>query len=746
MIGRIQIAQSIDFLGAFAALPKTPQKKVGEFLAKFMANPTSPGINYERLNGTNPDYRSVRIDRNYRCILLAPRKGNTYVLLWVDKHDDAYDWASRKQTGVNPTTGVLQIWETETVDAPPQSASALDRQPPDNEHGTHPEPTNRVLDDRRSQPPTFVVALPDPDMPNGPPFALDEGQLRSIGVPEALLPAVLALADEAGLDVLRTRLPTEAHEALSLYGAGLDWAEVLADYATPPDLPVDVDDIDAALERAASRRRFHVIDSDDELEAMLAAPLERWRVFLHPSQRKLIERNWNGPVRVTGGAGTGKTVVAMHRAAWLARRLADDAGSASTPILFLTYNTNLAADIRAQLATLVSASVASRIEVVNVDAWVRRFLTTTDHAADIRYDNDLDTLLAEVLKHTALELERPLPASFFREEWDRVVQPIRVKSSEDYLYASRTGRGVALTRRQRAAIWPIFGAVRDELTRRGWQTWSDAMLEASDRLTADGAAPRYRHVIVDETQDMGPEALQLIRALAPEGANDLFFVGDGHQRIYRRRAIMGRCGIRIVGRSRKLRINYRTTEEIRRFASAVLSGHPIDDLDGGMDSGTDYLSLTRGPVPEFVQAADEAAEFEALSERLLAVLDAGGRLEDCCVVLRTIARVGKCDEALRSAGFDTVVLARNADDASVPGVRIATMHRVKGLEFRHVFMAAMCSGVVPNRFAVDGSEDRTELVDRELAERSLVHVTASRAIESLTVSWHGDASEYLAEL
>jgi len=240
------------------------------------------------------------------------------------------------------------------------------------------------------------------------------------------------------------------------------------------------------------------------------------------------------------------------------------------------------------------------------------------------------------------------------------------------------------------------------------------------------------------------EALMLIRALVPEGQNDLFFVGDGHQRIYRRRAVMGRCGIRIVGRALKLKINYRTTEQIRRFASAVLDGQRIDDLDGGEDCSTDYLSLTHGPDATLAGFDDEAAEIRWIVEHVRALADDDGSLAHCCVLLRTRELRDRYARAIAETGLELVMLDARADDQTVPGIRVANMHRVKGLEFRHVVIAAMNHGIVPNRLAVGGSDDLTELRDRELAERALLHVCASRAIETLAVTWNGAASEYLA--
>jgi len=428
----------------------------------------------------------------------------------------------------------------------------------------------------------------------------------------------------------------------------------------------------------------------------------------------------------------------MHRAVWLARQLAD-----GEKVLFLTYNTNLAADIANNLKGLASSDELSRIEVINIDAWVMRFLKARKHSATLKYESQLNELWTDVLARSEAPPDQVLPDSFYKEEWERIILPNRIDGRDEYLKVSRAGRGVALNRRQRAVIWNVFDDMRAEMSHRGWKTFQDAMLDARDLISEEGDKHGYRHVVVDETQDMGPEALQLIRGMVPETKDDLFFVGDGHQRIYRRRAVMGKCGIRIVGRSRKLKINYRTTEQIRRFASAILTGLVIDDLDGGEDGSNDYLSLTRGPEPELLPFERENDEIAGIVERVKQIEEDEGTLTNVCVMLRTTGLRDQYYKAFRDAGLDAVLLEKRADNQQVPGIRVANMHRVKGLEFRHVVMAAMRDGVVPNRQAVAGSKDKTELRDMELAERALVHVCASRAIESLVVTWHGKASEYV---
>lgn len=730
MSSQIKVSIHDGFWDAFIALPKQQQKKTQQLITKFRQSPTSSGLNYERINGALDSYRSLRVDQTYRCIVMAPGKGDVYILLWVDHHDDAYDWAKRKRVEVNATTGTLQ-----TFGALPEEITGSREETSTNPMGWGRRATDKLSTSDQAEESTREA---QPDNSNAQLFNLDESRLLGIGIPESRIELVSSLRTAEELEKIKPLLPDEAWEALALYSEGLDWEDVWADYGPSDNNPIDPDDVSAALERDSTKRRFHVVDSDEELQAILAAPLEKWRVYLHPSQRKLVERDWNGPVRVIGGAGTGKTVVAMHRAVWLARQL-----TGKERVLFLTYNTNLAADIANNLKGLAASEELERIEVINIDAWVTRYLKARKYSAALKFESQLEELWKDVLSRSEAPPGKVLPDSFYTEEWERIVLPNRIDRREDYLTVSRAGRGVALNRRQRAAIWNIFDDMRAEMSHRGWRTYQDAMLDARDLIQEEPDKYGYRHVIVDETQDMGPEALQLIRGLVPDGANDLFFVGDGHQRIYRRRAVMGKCGIRIVGRSRKLKINYRTTEQIKRFASAMLDGLTIDDLDGGEDGSKDYLSLTRGPEPELQPFNSESEEIQWIIQQLKQIAEKEETLASSCVMLRTIGLRDRYYQAFREAGLDAVLLESRADNQEVPGVRVSNMHRVKGLEFRHVFLASMCDGVVPNRHAIKGSEDQTELRDMELSERALIHVCASRAIESLRVTWFGKGSHYV---
>ena len=362
----------------------------------------------------------------------------------------------------------------------------------------------------------------------------------------------------------------EAYEGLFLVAAGDTVDQVLRARETRVDRPIDTTDFSGSLETPESQARFVVVDGEDELTAIMNAPLAQWRVFLHPTQRTLATGDRSGPVRVLGGAGTGKTVLAMHRAKWLAENRTPD----GKKVLFTTFTRNLAFDIEENLSSFCPAATMKKIEVQNLDAWVQGFLRAQKYEHTIVYDRKKDAEDAWQRALAVKDATLGLADSFYEEELDQVILAQGVTSKDEYRAARRAGRGVVLTRGKRDAIWPVFEEYRAQLASRKLKEVDDAYRDAA-ALLAKGAerGERYSAIVVDETQDFGPQALRLLRAMIPAGANDLFFVGDGHQRIYtRNRAAMSRCGIEIRGRSRKLYLNYRTTEEIRRRAVSLLGG------------------------------------------------------------------------------------------------------------------------------------------------------------------------------
>jgi hypothetical protein len=684
----LRVAASRGFFKALNGLPERGRAKVHKFIVQFMDKPDASSLNYERIQGSrDPQLRSLPVDQDYRCIVRAPEKGNTYVLLWVDKYDDAYAWARRKACQVNRVSGALQIVDVEAAE---QSVG---------------EAISAAVEQALSTMPQAPAAL----------FASSsDEQLQRLGVPPALLPSVRAVRHQDDLARLLEWLPPESVDSLILLAQGRSVDDVLAELERLVPADVDPTDVETALQRTDSQAEFVVITEDEDLEAILSAPIEQWRVFLHPSQKKLVERHWSGPVRVLGGAGTGKTVVAMHRARWLARQFIQEGEPArSDRVLFTTFTRNLATDIRANLAKICSPQELQRIEVTPLETWVGTYLRS--QGLTIRQFDKAARKAAWTVAMLVADPDLDLDPRFYEEEWQEVVLPQGCATLSDYLAAKRIGRGTRLNRQKRVQIWPVLDAFRSELRQRGLWEPQEAKRAAADRLLASGQGGRYRAVIVDEAQDLDAAALSLIRALAgDEQADDLFLVGDPHQRIYGRPLVLSQCGINVRGRSKKLRINYRTTEETRAWATAVLHGVPFDDLDGGSDSASDYRSLLHGDAPLVQGFEDPADEQRFLVTTLRQLRDEQQSLASTCVTARTNRAVERLNGWLKAEGFATrVINADESDDPSDPALRLATMHRVKGLEFDQVFLPELDASQMPLQIELN---ERPDQLSKDLFE------------------------------
>jgi hypothetical protein len=691
-----KVALSQDFLLQLAKLPVSVQSKVMKWAIQFQADPTSPGINYENITGArDPNLKSVRLDRDWRGIVFKPTSGDVYVLLYADHHDAAYRWAENRKLAINPVTGAMQLVVMESVFQ--------------QEHAT---PARAWSPEAQA---IAGAAANAAKAPSEPLFALlGDRELLSLGVPEESIPSVRAVASDEQLDAMQARLPVEAYEGLFLLAAGDTVSQVLAARETRVDKEVNTTDFVTALATPESQSRFVIVDNDEAMMAIMNAPLAQWRVFLHPTQNKLASGDRSGPVRVLGGAGTGKTVLAMHRAKWLA----ENRTPTGKKVLFTTFTRNLAGDIEQNMKTLCSASTLAKLEVKNLDAWVHGFMRSQKLEHRIVYDRKQDAALqawqaALAVRDTKLDL----PDDFYLMELEQVVLAQGITTLEEYRVARRTGRSGVLSRSKREAVWPVFEEYRGQLASRKLKEVDDAYREVAGlMLSVPNRETEYSAIVVDETQDFGPQALKLLRAMIPHGPNDLFFVGDGHQRIYsRNRAVMSKCGIEIRGRSRKLYLNYRTTDEIRRQAVALLEGCEVDDLDDGQDETKRYKSLSHGPAPTITTADGlEAAAAQATDFIKTLRTQTADAPPSICVIASSEKNREAMANQLLSAGLAGVTISAQSNHAEAhDAVHFATMHRAKGLEFDAVVVIA------PGAFF--GNPEETA------SQRKLMYVALTRA-------------------
>lgn len=697
MTDNVKVAISSDFLTAFARLPRQVQGKVTEFVNKFRNNPMSPGINYEKLNsGIDKKIFSVRIDDTYRGIVVRQQEVGVYLLLWVDHHDEAYQWAARKRCEVNPKTGAIQVFDVQSM---VEKVSVPDK-----------------------------VAL----------FALaKDDELLKLGVPEIQLDFVRSFISKEDFYKAEQSMPHDAYEHLSWLAEGFPMEEVLELVLEEQNASSDNEDLAVALDVPTTLKSFVVVDGEDELRRIMAEPLEKWRVFLHPTQRKIARKEYSGSARVLGGAGTGKTVVAMHRAKYLASKC-----EGQQRILMTTFTANLAADIRENLRKICTLEEIRRIEVIHLDAWVNQFLRESGFSAQIGYDDVIKPLWERAVLLANIDL--PFETSFYEEEWNRIVIAQEALTLEKYVKATRNGRGTRLDRKKRMHIWKVFENYQNLMKENQIRDINTAMYESTKLLQSAGRKPRYASIIIDEGQDFSDNAYRLIRALAgEEHPNDIFIVGDSHQRIYRNHPILSKCGINIRGRSSILKINYRTTEEIRKQALLLLKGISFDDLDEGFDLGDKCQSLTHGEKPIVENFGNANDEFDFLLREVKKLKDNGVSLTDICVVARTKKLVDDYIALFTRAGIRSYAIKRNkADDRSFDGLRVATMHRVKGLEFKYVFIAAVNNRIIPLSSAINKADAVSE-EESITSEKCLLYVAMTRAQKGVYITSYGRKSEFL---
>lgn len=643
-----------DLLRTLNRLPAKVQKKMEEFIRKFQENSFQPSLHLEPLAQVqDAKVRSARIGDDYRAILIAPEKGENFLLVHLDHHDEAYRWCRSKRFEAHGETGVLQVFDVQEIEAALQAPAS-----PSLTHPTIPVPSSSLF------------------------AAFEDEVIYQAGVPKPLLPAIRAVSSESQFDAVSEYLPPEAGQVLAGLLAGMTLDESLESVlgvkikevaGNKPESPGDFSRLPTA-----PQADLILLEKDEILEQMFSGDFEEWRIFLHPCQRKVVDWNVSGPMKITGSAGTGKTVALLHRAARLAR-----ASQRKEPaVLVTTFTANLSLTIKALLERLDPVA-AAKIEVTNLHQLARTICLRSNWKGHVLDSEEKD----EIWKSVFLQIldKGGLSEDFIRAEFEDVVDPLGVDSLDAYLTTVRRGMQ-PLQRAQRKTLWLFFTEFRKILRQRDRLTHHGMILEAR-KLVLNGKFKGYDHVLVDETQDFHVEALRLLAALAPkepEALNPLALFGDGHQRIHVRYPIsLARSGIEVRGRSRRLRINYRTSEEIRQYAQAVLAGKEIDDLDGHVEGEKGDRSLFRGPRPEINMMSSVGQAAVQLGDWIKNLVEHHGfkSYEVCAIPDDSVVR-----EALRRAGLNFLPLKRHESDpgSSVTGVRVASMERVKGLEYRAV--------------------------------------------------------------
>lgn len=681
------------FTDSLASLTPDEQRAARLTAFELQLNPATPGLQFHKLErAKDRNFWSVRISSDLR--LIVHKTQASLMLCYVNHHDQAYDWAERRKLEAHPTTGAAQFVEIR-------------------------ETVKEIVVPSYVQAPLTVPAKPlvftsTPD-----------ADLLSYGVPVEWLEEVRKV-DEDGLLALAERLPAEAAEALLEIATGgrSRMAMPIAKTGDPFDHP-------------DAQRRFRVMSNVEELQRALEFPWEQWTVFLHPEQRQTVERDYSGPARVSGSAGTGKTIVALHRAVYLARR------NANARVLLTTFSDTLASALHTKLRRLVGSDphLAERIDVHSLDAIGARLYKTRIGPTQIA-GRDVVRRLIESVSTTVGGHKFGL--HFLVTEWEQVVDAWQLDSWASYRDVARLGRKTRLPEAQRAVLWAIYERLRDELQERKLITQAGMFTALATEL-ASGTHPRpFEFAIVDEAQDISVAGLRFLAALGGGRSNALFFAGDLGQRIFQQPFSWKSLGVDIRGRARTLRINYRTSHQIRVQADRLL-GPAVSDIDGNTEDRSDTISVFNGTPPEIRVLKNEAAEKAAVGDWMKKQSDAGVLPHECGVFVRSDRQLDRARAAVTASGMPFKVLDEHVETTS-GFVSISTMHLAKGLEFRAVVVMACDDEVIPLQERIETVGDDADLQETYDTERHLLYVACTRARDHLLVTSVEPASEFLDDL
>jgi mRNA-degrading endonuclease RelE of RelBE toxin-antitoxin system len=684
------------FTDSLARLTPDEQKAIKNTAFDLQMNPMTPGMSFHALTkARDKNFHSIRINDDIR--LIVHRTDGSFLLCYVDHHDKAYDWARRRKLEVHPKTGAAQLVEVR-------------------------ERVEEIVIPRYVEGP----AVPAPKATPKPPLfsSFSDDKLLSYGVPLDWIAEVKSANEDTLLEIAE-RLPREASEALLELATGSE----------PKSAPVAPQGADP-FDHPDAQRRFRVMADIDELKAALDFPWDKWTVFLHPAQRQLVERDYSGPARVSGSAGTGKTIVALHRAVFLAKR------SPESRTLLATFSDTLANALHDRLRRLLASEprLAERMEVGALNAVAERLYAQQFGKVNLAGAEALAPIFAKAM---AAHPQVKLSPAFIASEWWEVVDANQLTAWEGYRDVKRLGRKTRLSEKLRLELWAVFEQVNRDLTAGGWVTYAGVFSALASRFKTTGRPP-FDFVVIDEAQDITPSQLAFVATIAGAKPDGLFFAGDLGQRIFQLPFSWKSVGVDIRGRSRTLTVNYRTSHQIRQRADRLL-GPEVSDIDGNTETRKGTVSIFNGPDPLIRRLSNPAQERDEVAKWIKDISKQGVTAHEIGVIVRSEAELGRATDAIAAAGLPFRVI--DANSASSNGkVCACTMHLAKGLEFRSVAVMACDDDIVPLQERIDDITDEADLAEVYATERHLLYVAITRARDHLLITSGGSASEFLDDL
>ncbi len=680
------------FTDSLAKLTGEEQKAVKTTAFDLQIDPANPGMQFHKLDkARDKNFWSVRASGDLRIIV--HKTSDSLLLCYVGHHDDAYQWAERRKLETHPKTGAAQLVEI------------------------------REAVQEITIPKYVEVAQQVP--PKAPLFAhLASEALLSYGVPEEWLADVRIANEDSILDIA-DHLPAEAAEALLELATG-----------GKPTVTKAVPAVADPFNHPDALRRFRVMNNVEELERALEYPWEKWTIFLHPAQRQLVERDYSGPARVSGSAGTGKTIVALHRAVFLVRSNPD------ARVLLTTFSETLANALRTKLRRLIGNEphLGERLEVHSLDAIGLRLYELSFKRPRIASRE----MIRQLLKEAASQVEsRKFSLHFLFTEWEEIVDAWQLERWEDYRDVRRLGRKTRLPEQQRTNLWGIFDSVRAQLKTKGLITCAGMFSRLTVQM-AERKKPPFDFAVIDEAQDVGIAQLRFLAALGRGRPNSLFFAGDLGQRIFQQPFSWKALGVEIQGRSRTLHINYRTSHQIRVQADRLL-GPEAADVDGYTEDRRGTVSVFNGPVPIIQVLNSREEEIEKVASWLISLRKEGLTPHEMAIFVRSDAELDRAVAALESANIPFKVLDDKVETAH-GYASVSTMHLAKGLEFRAVAVMACDDEIIPLQERIESVTDDSDLREVYDTERHLLYVACTRARDHLLVTSVDPASEFLDDL
>lgn len=691
---RFCIADS--FPKALARLPAQEQKAVKTTVFDLQIDPSAPGLQFHRIDKSKDEnFWSVRVSRDIRLII--HKTDESFLICYVDHHDDAYKWAERRRIETHPRTGAAQIVEVR-------------------------ERIEEIV-----VPVTITSPITPAKPAHLPLFAhVSDDDLLSYGVPIDWLADVKAVTEDALFD-LTDHLPQEAAEALLEIAVG----------KTPVPTAVAVEVVSAdPFQHPDAQRRFRVMENVDVLKQALEFPWDQWSVFLHPSQKAIVDQDFAGPARVSGSAGTGKTVVALHRAATILKR------DPSARLLLTTFSLPLANALERKLAILVGrdAGVIPRQTILPFRG-IAKELFTLAFGQDPRpaTDDQIRGALIAAAKELGVT---EFSTRFLISEWTNVIDAWQVPSLEAYKEVPRRGRANRMGAKQRERIWPVMAHARKVLDDQGVASWPTIFGRVTEYFKGREHKP-FSHAVVDEAQDLGVPELRMLSAITPNAPNALFFAGDLGQRIFQEPFSWLAVGVDIRGRSRTLKVNYRTSHQIRQAADRLLPSL-VRDVDGQEQDRSGTVSVFNGPEPEIRKANSLEKEVAEVAAWIEETMSDGVAPAEIGIFVRSNAQLRRAREAVIASGQSVMELSERSEEPS-GRVSIGSMHLAKGLEYKAVAVMACDDDILPLQERVETVADESELDEVYDTERQLFYVACTRARDHLLISAVAPGSEFIQD-